>query len=70
MHTCFLLQVNGSGVTIDTIAIGPDAAPSLELLSSITGGRAYYHDENSNSLSDAFSKSSTTGKGNNIIKKE
>ncbi|XP_071792115.1 calcium-activated chloride channel regulator 3A-1-like [Asterias amurensis] len=54
--------VNESGVTIDTIAIGLDASPELERLSNSTGGQAYNHDERSNSLADAFSKSATTEK--------
>ena len=54
--------MNESGVTIDTIAIGQDASPQLERLSNSTGGQAYNHDERSNSLADAFSKSATTEK--------
>ncbi|XP_038047849.1 calcium-activated chloride channel regulator 3A-1-like [Patiria miniata] len=57
-----LPMVNGSGVTIDTIALGPDASPHLELLSTTTGGTAYLLEDKSGLLSDVFSKSSTTEK--------
>ncbi|XP_022098385.1 epithelial chloride channel protein-like isoform X2 [Acanthaster planci] len=54
--------VNGSSVTICTIAIGPDASSDLELLPALTGGTAYSLKEESNSLSDAFSTIPNTEK--------
>ncbi|XP_038047850.1 calcium-activated chloride channel regulator 3A-1-like [Patiria miniata] len=52
--------VNGLGATIDTIALGSQASQHLEMLSTSTGGTAYSLEEESSSLSDVFSKSSTT----------
>uniref|UniRef100_A0A8D2JAD0 VWFA domain-containing protein n=1 Tax=Varanus komodoensis TaxID=61221 RepID=A0A8D2JAD0_VARKO len=62
--SCFN-EVKSSGSVIHTIALGPDAAKELEMLSDVAGGFKLYATDSldSNGLIDAFSRISS-GSGN------